>query len=105
MGISSPIIAAGATAQRTDVRHQPVQASAAAPGETYAVVGGNGIRTTITVSPSYLGQVYFQRIGDARPYQYAMYVVVDIGGTLTWVSVDLGTKKDASTGKPPDPMK
>ena len=105
MGISSPIIAAGATAQRTDVRHQPVHTSSAAPGESYRTTGPKGEIITVIVTPDYEGQVYFQRIGDARPYQYAMYVVIGIDGILTWVPVDLGTKKDAFTGRPPDPMK
>lgn len=105
MAIESGRIVAGPVTQRTEVFNQPVHVASALPGESYRSVDEDGARVTITVSPDYEGQVYFQRVGDAQPYQYSMSVVVDVEGVLTWVPVAIGTFRGGFSGRPFDPMK
>lgn len=104
MAINRPIIAAGATVSRSATFSQPVQVASVAPGETYRTTDSTGAVLDITVSANFEGQLYFQRVGSEVPYFYAMYVVVDIEGTLTWVPVDLTSKTNQYTGRPFDPM-
>ena len=104
MGIQNPIISAGPTQRRITVYNQPVHAASAVPGETYTTVDADGARETVTVSADYQGQVYFQRLGTERPFQYTMHVVIDIEGTLTWVPADLTVKTDQYSGRRFDPM-
>jgi hypothetical protein len=104
MAINSGRLVVEPTTVRSNVLSQPVQASKYAPGGTYINVV-NGAVTLVNTQARYEGQVYFQRLdGDDNFYNYTMYVVVDIGGVLTWVLADLTTKQGVYSAEPFDPM-
>ena len=98
MTISSGRIVAGPTQTRADVKETYVTiTSAIPPAQRVTLNPDTGLGTFTSQNPEREGQVLVYNAQN----ETTMYVVVDIGGTLTWKRcVALTGYIDSTTGKP-----
>ena len=103
MAINKPIIDAGQTYTRSRVKTVVGKITSAIPPATRFYVDEDGRVAFQSQDPEREGQILFYRDGSSLAVQ--MYVVVSIGGTLTWKYVlPTAQMQNAANGKPWDPL-
>lgn len=86
MAINEPIISAGHTLVRGDIKDQRFYHKSINPTEVsdYVVVDDDGNLQILSTTPSVEGQMWFYKNSSSSA---ALYVAIDKNGVLTWVPV------------------
>ena len=101
MPIQNPIIDAGPTLSRTEVKTVVGNISNIIPPDDYVKVV-DGLLTIVNQTPLREGQFVF--VQAAGELSVSMYIVVLVGGWLAWKRVySAGVITDPRTGLPKDP--
>ena len=106
MTINSPIIDAGPTLRKVDVRSvvcpliEPFGPGTDSTFNTLTVV--NGSMNYLAYTAQWHGQMIFTLAPDAN--RVLMYVAIEVDGDITWKEVSVGlVYQDPRTGKKKDP--
>lgn len=106
MTINSPIIDAGPTVGKADVRSvvcpliEPFGPGTDSRFDTRSVVDGSS--SYLTYTAQWHGQMIFTLSPDVN--QVLMYIAIEVDGDITWKEVSVGAVyEDPRTGKEKDP--
>ena len=103
MAINKPIIDAGPTHTRQQVKTVVGQITSAAPPADRVYIDSNGDIVAEDQQPQVEGQMLFYKDGTSTVVQ--MYVVVLIGEELTWKTVlPTAQMQNAANAQPWDPL-
>lgn len=109
MAINKPRIAGLPASERRRIKTQPFSPYPVDPNLTYQFLepGNPTPQSGGPTLPSWEGQMYFKIFTDpinARLRRAAIYVAVDVNGTLGWKQVVNGATINGYTGKAFDPI-
>lgn len=106
MAISKPRIAGKPAIERRRLHNQFCELKPVVPSEPYRTIV-DGVPVVVpAAAPEWEGQMYFHYFTDDSGLNHwvQIYVVIDIGGTLTWKLAGRITQVNKFTGKPFDPI-
>ena len=103
MAINKPIIDAGPTYTRQQVKTVVGEITSVTPPNERFYIDSNGDRIIKDQQPAVEGQMLFYRDGTSPAVQ--MYVVVLVNGDLLWKTVlPVSQMQNAANGQPWDPL-